>query len=64
MEFMAPELIRGMLIPHRDRPPLLAVLLFSLWIWHHPFHGKKEFELRVWDIPAKKKVYGTPVFYL
>ena len=25
-------------------------------------HGKQEFELRVWDIPAKKRVYGTPVF--
>ena len=63
MEFMAPELIRGEADPSTETDlHSLAVLLFSLWIWHHPFHGKKEFELRVWDIPAKKKVYGTPVF--
>ena len=63
MEFMAPELIQGEADPSTETDlHSLAVLLFSLWIWHHPFHGKKEFELRVWDIPAKKKVYGTPVF--
>ncbi|MDD1657089.1 MAG: protein kinase [Methanomicrobiales archaeon] len=63
MEFMAPELIRGEADPSTETDlHSLAVLLFNLWIWHHPFHGKKEFELRVWDIPAKKRVYGTPVF--
>ena len=63
MEFMAPELIRGEADPSTETDlHSLAVLLFNLWIWHHPFHGKREFELRVWDIPAKKKVYGTPVF--
>jgi DNA-binding helix-hairpin-helix protein with protein kinase domain len=63
MEYMAPELIRGEADPSTETDlHSLAVLLFNLWIWHHPFHGKREFELRVWDIPAKKKVYGSPIF--
>ena len=63
MEFMAPELIRGGADPSTETDlHSLAVLLFSLWCWHHPFHGRMEYELRVWDIPAKRKVYGEPVF--
>ncbi len=63
MEYMAPELIRGEADPSTETDlHSLAVLLFNLWCWHHPFHGRMEYELRVWDIPAKRKVYGTPVF--
>jgi DNA-binding helix-hairpin-helix protein with protein kinase domain len=40
----------------------LAVLLFQLWVWHHPLHGELEYRCRCWDLPAKRKVYGeTPV---
>jgi DNA-binding helix-hairpin-helix protein with protein kinase domain len=63
MEYMAPELIRGEADPSTETDlHSLAVLLFNLWCWHHPFHGRMEYELRVWDIPAKRKVYGSPVF--
>ena len=63
MEYMAPELIRGGADPSTETDlHSLAVLLFNLWCWHHPFHGRMEYELRVWDIPAKRKVYGDPVF--
>jgi DNA-binding helix-hairpin-helix protein with protein kinase domain len=64
-EYMAPELVRG-----DERHPStdtdlhsLAVLLFQLWMWHHPLHGEMEYQIRMWDRPAFTKVYGTsPVF--
>lgn len=64
MEFMAPELICGKADPSIETDlHSLAILLFSLWCWHHPFHGRMEYSLRVWDIPAKRRVYGeNPVF--
>ena len=63
MEYMAPEIIRGEADPSTETDlHSLAVLLFNLWCWHHPFHGRMEYELRVWDIPAKRKVYGNPIF--
>jgi eukaryotic-like serine/threonine-protein kinase len=64
MEYMAPEIIRGEADPSTQTDlHSLAVLLFYLWIWHHPFHGEMEYRFHCWDIPAKKKVYGeTPVF--
>jgi DNA-binding helix-hairpin-helix protein with protein kinase domain len=63
LEYMAPEIIRGEADPSTETDlHSLAVLLFNLWCWHHPFHGRMEYELRVWDIPAKRKVYGNPVF--
>lgn len=65
MEYMAPELIRGDVEHPSTETDLhsLAVLLFLLWIWHHPFHGAMEYQVRCWDLPAKKQVYGTtPVF--
>jgi DNA-binding helix-hairpin-helix protein with protein kinase domain len=64
MEYMAPEIIRGSADPSTQTDlHSLAVLLFYLWVWHHPFHGEMEYRFHCWDIPAKKKVYGeTPVF--
>lgn len=64
MEYMAPELIRGEGDPSTATDlHALAVLLFYLWVWHHPFHGEMEYRYHCWDIPAKKQVYGTsPVF--
>jgi len=64
MEYMAPEIIRGEADPSTQTDlHSLAVLLFYLWVWHHPFHGEMEYQFHCWDIPAKKKVYGeTPVF--
>ena len=64
MEYMAPEIICGEADPSTQTDlHSLAVLLFYLWVWHHPFHGEMEYRFHCWDIPAKKKVYGeTPVF--
>jgi DNA-binding helix-hairpin-helix protein with protein kinase domain len=65
MQYMAPELVRG----EADHPSTetdlhsLAVLLFQLWVWHHPLHGTMEYNVRCWDDPARKTIYGiTPVF--
>ncbi|MDD4682730.1 MAG: protein kinase [Eubacteriales bacterium] len=64
MEFMAPEVITGRQVPSTSTDLYsLAVLLFYFWIWHHPMHGMLEYNVRVWDIPAKKRIYGEmPVF--
>lgn len=64
IEYMAPEIVRGEADPSTETDQhSLAVLLFNLWIWHHPFHGKMEHDIRCLDIPAKKKLYGfDPVF--
>ncbi len=61
---MAPELIRGESDPSTETDlHALAVLLFYVWVWHHPFHGEMEYQYHCWDIPSKKQVYGiTPVF--
>lgn len=65
LEYMAPELIRGDAAHPSTETDLhsLAVLLFLLWVWHHPLHGEMEYQVRCWDLPAKKQVYGKePVF--
>lgn len=65
LEYMAPELIRGDVAHPSTESDLhsLAVLLFLLWVWHHPFHGEIEYNIRSWDLPAKKRVYGvSPIF--
>ncbi|MGA9086228.1 MAG: protein kinase domain-containing protein [Methanoregula sp.] len=64
LEYMAPELIREESDPSTETDlHALAVLLFYLWVWHHPFHGEMEYRYHCWDIPAKKQVYGiSPVF--
>lgn len=64
MEYMAPEIILNKAQPstHTDLHSL-AVLLFQLWVWHHPMHGLMEYNVRSWDLPAKRKIYGEePVF--
>jgi DNA-binding helix-hairpin-helix protein with protein kinase domain len=64
LEYMAPELVRGQADPSTETDlHALAVLLFQLWVWHHPLHGEMEYAFRAWDLPAKTKVYGQdPVF--
>ena len=66
MEYMAPELVRG---DAGTRPSTdtdlhsLAVLLFQLWVWHHPLHGQMEYSCKCWDLPAQRRVYGErPAF--
>jgi serine/threonine protein kinase len=62
--FLAPEVLRG------EAPPSisadlhsLAVLLFYMFMLHHPLEGKKESSITCFDAPAMTKFYGTePVF--
>lgn len=63
LEFMAPEVVRGESDPSTNTDlHSLAALLFKLWTWHHPFHGKLEEEAEPLDDEAKLKLYGHPVF--
>lgn len=62
--FMAPEIVRGETKPN-TRTDLfsLAVLLFYLFMVHHPLEGKKEASIRALDLPAMTLIYGKePVF--
>ena len=62
--FMAPEIVRGEATPNTQTDLFsLSVLLFYMFMMHHPLEGKKELEIKCLDLPAMKKLYGTePVF--
>jgi serine/threonine protein kinase len=64
--FMAPELT---VIPTTAIPSIetdkhsLAVLLFYMFMLHHPLKGNKEEEIKALDLPARVKIYGRePLF--
>ncbi len=64
--FMAPEIVRGDI----DRPSTntdlfsLAVLLFYMFMIHHPLEGAKEDSIKCLDAPAMKKLYGTEAVFI
>ncbi len=62
--FMAPEVVRGEAMPSTETDLFsLAVLLFYMFMIHHPLEGEKEANIRCFDLPAMTKIYGTePVF--
>ena len=62
--FMAPEIVRGEAVPSSQTDLFsLAVLLFYMFVMHHPLEGKKELAIKCLDLPAMKKLYGTePLF--
>jgi DNA-binding helix-hairpin-helix protein with protein kinase domain len=62
--FMAPEIVRGEAMPTTKTDLYsLAVLLFYMFMVHHPLEGKKETEIRCLDALARTKLYGSnPVF--
>ena len=62
--FMAPEVVCGDTLPSTQTDLFsLAVLLFYMFMIHHPLEGKKESSIRCFDQPAKTKLYGKePVF--
>jgi eukaryotic-like serine/threonine-protein kinase len=61
---MAPEAVRGEGLPSRQTDLYsLAVLLFYMFMMHHPLEGNKESSLKALDFVAMTKLYGTePVF--
>ena len=62
--FMAPEIVRGDALPGTQTDLFsLSVLLFYMFMMHHPLEGKKELAIKCLDLPAMKKLYGTePLF--
>ena len=65
MEYMAPEVVLGQADPSTETDlHSLAVLLFNLWIRHHPLHGELEYNIRSWDLVAKRHVYGERTVFI
>jgi len=62
--FMAPEIVRGEAFPSTDTDLFsLAVLLFCMFMLHHPLEGKKEAAIHCFDLPAMERLYGAePLF--
>ncbi len=62
--FMAPEIVTGKRDPSTATDLFsLAILLFYMFMLHHPLEGKKEADIKCFDIAAKHKIYGQkPVF--
>jgi eukaryotic-like serine/threonine-protein kinase len=68
-KFMAPEVLRDLAAgryptPNRSTDLFsLAVLLFYMFVMHHPFEGAKEAAIEVFDAEAQNRLYGeAPVF--
>lgn len=63
--FMAPEIVRGEALPNTQTDLYsLAVLLFYMFMVHHPLEGKKEAEIKCLDLPARRKLYGTEAVFI
>ncbi len=62
--FMAPEVVRGEAKPSTQTDLFsLAVLLFYMFMVHHPLEGKRETAIKCLDLPAMNQLYGTnPLF--
>lgn len=64
-DFMAPEIVRGEAPPSVETDLYsLAILLFYVFFIHHPLIGKKILAIRVWDLPARNKIFGTEPVYI
>jgi DNA-binding helix-hairpin-helix protein with protein kinase domain len=63
--FLAPEIVR-----QEGRPSIatdlhaLAVILFYLFMVHHPLEGRREREIPCLDLAAMKKLYGTDALFI
>lgn len=62
--FMAPEVVRGERLPSSQTDLFsLAVLLFYMFVLHHPFEGARESMFVTLDLIAMVVIYGQqPVF--
>ena len=62
--FMAPEIIKGEKGPSTETDLFsLAILLFYMFMLHHPLEGAREANIKCLDIHAKQKLYGEdPLF--
>ena len=63
--FMAPEIVRGDAMPSTQTDLFsLSVLLFYMFMMHHPLEGKQELAIKCLDLPAMKKLYGTEATFI
>ena len=62
--FMAPEIVIGEKGPSAETDLFsLAILLFYMFMLHHPLEGAQEASIKCFDAVAKQRVYGqNPVF--
>ncbi len=62
--FMAPEIVMGKGTPNAQTDLFsLAVLLFYMFMLHHPLEGAAEASIKCLDMRAKQRLYGEkPVF--
>ena len=63
--FMAPEIVREEARPNIGTDLYsLAVILFYIFMVHHPLEGRREREISCLDLPAMKKLYGTEALFI
>ena len=63
--FMAPEIVREEARPNIGTDLYsLAVILFYMFMVHHPLEGRREREINCLDLPAMKKLYGTEALFI
>jgi eukaryotic-like serine/threonine-protein kinase len=66
LRFMAPEIVcgGGKVLPSTKTDLYsLSVLLFYMFMFHHPLEGRQESSIHVLDMAAMTKIYGTnPIF--
>jgi serine/threonine protein kinase len=63
--FMAPEIVREEARPNIGTDLYsLAVILFYMFMVHHPLEGRREREIPCLDLPAMKKLYGTDALFI
>jgi len=62
--FMAPEIVRREARPNTDTDLFsLGVLLFYMFMIHHPLEGARETRIHSFDLAAMRSLYGTrPLF--
>ncbi len=62
--FMAPEVVKGIGKPNAKTDLFsLSILIFYMLVMHHPLEGKKEKNIKCFDLPAMTKLYGDePIF--
>jgi DNA-binding helix-hairpin-helix protein with protein kinase domain len=63
--FMAPEIVREEARPNINTDLYsLAVILFYIFMVHHPLEGRREREIACMDLAAMKKLYGTDALFI
>jgi serine/threonine protein kinase len=63
--FMAPEIVREEARPNIGTDLYsLAVILFYMFMVHHPLEGRREREIGCLDLTAMKKLYGTEALFI